>query len=358
MKHKNFEKTALKFLIFLIFIAIALSGCSGKDIKNVAEENSPDKPTEGKADLKMAWYATIPHPFMESVRTGVEAFERDYGIEVEKQVGKELAQSSETESLEELAAKGYRLFSVYPIDPGGANDLYEELAGKGCKVVSFGATTVEPTKASFYVGTDVKASAVTACERLIQSIGGKGNIINVLERLEDSNTELRKQGIEEVVKKYPDVKIIQQIAGINTVEEAVQKINASIFANSDDVDGIISTGDTTSIGLAQVLTEYRKTDRKKVIHSVGICTDPIVVNAVREGTMDETIAQNPYGMGYISCLLLKYLQDGWSSKTGKYTLIDTGFVIANKENIDHINDELIRMTNHIKDNLEKDYLTK
>jgi ribose transport system substrate-binding protein len=43
-------------------------------------------------------------------------------------------------------------------------------------------------------------------------MGGKGNIINVLEVLEDPNTVLRKQGIEEVVAGYPDITIIQEVS--------------------------------------------------------------------------------------------------------------------------------------------------
>lgn len=357
MKLGRIFKVSVLVLLHLTIIVGLLSACTERTSQNEGQKNQVNNTFSGDA-LKMAWYATVPHTFFEDVRVGVEAFEKEFGIDVEKQVGPDWKQSSETENVEALAAMGYRLFSIYPTDPRGANALYEELVKEGCHFINFGANTFEPTKAEFYVGTDVKAAAITACEELIKSMDGKGNIINVLEILEDSNTTLRKQAIEEVVRKYPEVHIIEEVAGTKNVEEAVQKISDAISSNIDRVDGIICTGDTTSVGMAQVLSEYKKEGGTRKIHSIGINTDPIVVKAIKDGIIDKTIAQNSYGMGYISCLLLKYIREDWKSKDGSFIRIDTGIIIADKNNIDKIDNKLIKITEDIKTSLEKQYLTK
>ncbi len=358
MKTGRIQAITFIVLLFLAFTGILLIVCTGIISRSDGPENRSAGIKSGEDDFKMAWYATVPHTYFQDVKVGVEAFEKDYGVAVEKRFGPDWEQSSESENVEALASMGYRLFSVYPTDPSGANALYKELTQKGCHFINFGANTFEPTDAEFYVGTDVKAAAKTVCEELIKSMGGKGNIINVLEILEDSNTALRKQAIEEVISKYPDVHIIQEVSGTKNTEEAVQKISEALYANIDRVDGIICTGDTTSVGMAQVLSEYKKEGRGKTIHSVGVNTDPIVVKAIKDGIMDKTIAQNSYGMGYISCLLLKYLHEGWESRTGGFQRIDTGIVIADKNNIDSINGRLIKMTEDIKASLEVKYLKK
>jgi ribose transport system substrate-binding protein len=248
------------------------------------------------------------------VLTGVEAFEAEFGIPVEKQIGPDWEQASENERLEALAAQGFKYFSVYPSDASGANGLYEELTQNGAMVINFGASTMQPTTASFMVATDVKAT-----EALIQSMGGKGNIVNVLEVLEDSNTVLRKEGVEEVVAKYPDVKIIQEISGMTSLEEAVEKIGNVLSANIEQVDGIIATGFTISVGIAQVLGEYYDTGGDREIHAVGIDTDPTVMKAIEDGVMDGTIAQNPYGHGYLSLLALKLIAEGYTPATAFIT---------------------------------------
>lgn len=353
MKSKKVARILVISVLLLAFMGSILTGCGTAQ----APKDGTNTTTGKQAEFKAAWYASAPHPYFEDVKKGVEAFEKDFGVTVEKQVGPDWKQPSETENIEALAAKGVKYFSVYPTDPSAANGLYEEIVANGCKVINFGSSTVEPTKASFYVGTDVKAAAMAATEYIIKAMGGKGNLINVLEVLEDANTKLRKEGVEEVVKKYPNVKIIQEISGMNSVEEAVQKIDDSISANIDKVDGIIATGNTATVGIANVLTNYKQKNGKRTIHSIGIDTDPVVMKAIEDGNMEATIAQNTYGHGYLPLLLLKYLSEGWTPKAGVYR-VDTGTVIVTKDNIKTYSDDIMKVTTEIKDSLKTKYLEK
>jgi ribose transport system substrate-binding protein len=93
-------------------------------------------------------------------------------------------------------------------------------------VINFGADSARPNASVFAVATDVYQSAYDQCEKIIEMMGGKGNLLNVLEVLEDPNTALRKQAIDDCVAKHPDVNIIQEVAGIKTAEEAVTKWKA------------------------------------------------------------------------------------------------------------------------------------
>ena len=68
-----------------------------------------------------------PIPTSKRSSKGIEAFEKDTGITVEKQIGPDWNQDSQNQRMEALAAKGFNAFSVYPADASGANGLYEEL---------------------------------------------------------------------------------------------------------------------------------------------------------------------------------------------------------------------------------------
>ncbi|MFD0619949.1 sugar ABC transporter substrate-binding protein [Paenibacillus sp. GCM10027629] len=343
------KKNALVSLMVLSLVGTLAAGCS--------TSKGGDQTASKETDYKLGWYASAPHPYFEEVKKGVEAFEKDYGITVEKQIGPDWNQTSETDNVGALAAKGIKYFSIYPSDGSGANGLYEELTNRGVKIVNFGASTVQPTTASFFVGTDAKKAAMVATEKLIELMGDKGNIINILEVLEDSNTILRKQGVEEVVKKHPNVTIIQEISGMKSTEEAVQKIDSVIAANIDKVDGIIATGFTPTVAIAQVMGDYKSKDNKRTIHSIGIDTDPIVVKAIKDGTVDATIAQNSFGAGYLSMLLLKKMADGWAPKQDSYA-VDGGIVVVTKDNVDTFQDDIMKVTNDLKANLETKYLEK
>lgn len=370
---RNFPRTLALLSILMLALSIVLSACSAAPAAPAAESDAAAEPaadesadgeaeaseeaveSESAGEYKLVWYASAPHPYFEEVLHGVEAFEADFGIEVEKQIGPDWAQASENERLEALAAQGYTHFAVYPSDASGANGLYEELTQNGAKIINFGASTLQPTTASFVVATDVKAAAMQAAEALIESMGGEGKIINVLEVLEDSNTVLRKEGVEEVVANYPDVEIIQEISGMTSTEEAVDKISNALSANINDVDGLLATGFTTSVGIAQVLDEYYGTGGDREIHAVGIDTDPTVVKAIEDGVMDGTIAQNPYGHGYLSLLALKYMAEGYAPIDGMYH-IDSGSAFVTQENLETYADDIMAVTEQIKSELTTKYL--
>ncbi len=303
----------------------------------------------------IAWYAPMVHPYFEAVRKGVERFEKEQGVEVLKQIGQEWTQDNQNANVEALAARGYRGFSIYPSDPNAANGLYEELVDNGMVVLNFGCPTALPTPASFTVATDVALAAAECTEKLIELMGGKGNIINVLEVLADANTIARKHAIEEVVAKHPDVHIIQEIGDINTVEDAIEKIQNAISGKINEVNGIICTGFATTVAAATLLKGIN-TDSIK-IHFVGHDDDPVVLEAIKDGYIDTTMAFNTDGHGYLPCLILKHIQDGAKPREGAY-FIPGGQIFVTKDNVDSYGADLAKETARIQDELFVKYLEK
>ncbi|WP_455381684.1 sugar ABC transporter substrate-binding protein [Salinispira pacifica] len=307
------------------------------------------------APAKFAWYFPAPHPYGDAVRKGAEAFAKEYGIDVKFQVGPDWNMDSENTGMLALAAEGYNYFSAYPADASAANGLYDQIVKRGGRVVNFGASTFEPTPASFAVMTDVKQAAKDAAEFVIGKMGKKGTLVNVLEVLEDPNTKLRKDGIDEVVAKYPGVKVIE-VAGIKSEQEAVDKITSAVAQAGGYVDGIICTGFVPTVALSKILTDY-ETKYKKHIAGVGIDDDPVILNAIRGGYLDATIAQNPYGHGYLSLLALKLMSEGYKPAPGAYK-INAGTAVVTKANVDTYSADLTKVTNEIKADLTTKYLTK
>jgi len=303
----------------------------------------------------IVWYGMMPHPYKTEVRSGVERFERETGLKVLKVVGQQWTQDNENVNVEALSTRGHKAFSIYPGDPAGANALFGQLKSRGQIVVAYGAEPGVPTPVPFTVATDIKAAAKTAAEKLIEFMGGKGRILNVLELVTDINTKKRDDGIREVVAAHPGVEIIQTISDMTQVSEATVKIQSALAARMDEIDGIIATGYNPTIAAASVLAEWHKDRRHKKIRFIGIDTGETVLQAIRDGAIDATVAQNPPGHGYISCFLLKYLLDGWTPAKD-YQFIDAGIVIVTKENVDTYAAEVRKITDRIAAELKILYL--
>jgi ribose transport system substrate-binding protein len=205
------------------------------------------------------------------------------------------------------------------------------------------------------VATDIKAAAMTAAEKLIDLMGGQGRILNVLELVTDINTRKRDDGIREVVARHPGVEIIQTISDMTQVSEATVKIQSALAARMNEIDGMITTGYNPTIAAASVLTEWHKDPSHKRIRFIGIDTGATVLQAIRDGAIDATVAQNPPGHGYISCMLLKLLLDGWTP-VKDYQFIDAGIVIVTRDNLETYASDVRKITDGIANDLKTRYL--
>jgi ribose transport system substrate-binding protein len=333
------KKTAIVAVIFVLAAGVVLV--------NVLRKKEGVEP--------IVWYGMMPHPYKTEVRSGVERFEQETGVKALKVVGQQWTQDNENVNVEALSTRGHKAFSIYPGDPAGANALFGQLKSRGQLVVAYGAEPGLPTPVPFTVATDIKAAAMTAAEKLIELMGGKGRILNVLELVTDINTKKRDDGIKEVIAAHPGVEIIQTISDMTQVSEATVKLQSALAARMDEIDGIITTGYNPTIAAASVLVEWHKDPKHRRIRFIGIDTGDTVLQAIRDGAIDATVAQNPPGHGYVSCLLLKYLLDGWTPLQD-YQFINAGIVIVTKDNVDTYAAEVRKITDGIAADLKTKYL--
>jgi len=304
----------------------------------------------------IVWYGMMPHPYISEVQQGVEACEKDNNVTILKRVGEEWTQDNENSNIKTLSTMNHKAFSIYPGDPAGANGLFKQLKGNNQIVVAYGAEPDLPTPAAFTVATDIKGAAMVAAEELIKMMGDKGNILNVLETVTDINTKKRDDGIKEVVAKHPGVKIIQTISDMTQVSVAKEKIGQTIVARGDEIDGFITTGYYPTIAAAAILAERHKDPGKKRIRFIGIDTGPTVLQAIRDGSIDATVAQNPFGHGYISTTILNMMLGGWKP-VRDYQFINAGIVVVTKDNLDTYKREVRKITDGIVAELKTKYLT-
>lgn len=304
---------------------------------------------------RIVLYEPLPHPYCNAVGDGGRAFARETNTEVRVVVGQESTQANVNTNIESMYTLGHRAFAIYPVDPAGTKGLFARLKRGGCYVVAYGAQPEPGTETPFSVATDTRKAATQATEKLIELMGGRGRVLNVLEALTDTNTPIRKAAIEAVIAQHPGVQIIQTVGDVFTEQKAREKIESALVARGDEIDGVICTGYTTTVAAAVLLAEHNRKPGAKRIRFVGLDTDERVLAAIREGLVDMTLAQNPHGHGYISCALLDLLLDGWKPKR-EYQFIDSGCVPVTKENLDTFQKDMERLTVTIADELRPKYL--
>ena len=103
-----------------------------------------------------------------------------------------------------------------------------------------------------YVGSDSVLAGRLQMEALAKAMNGKGNVAILLGDLANESTRDRTKGVEEVVAKYPDIKIVQKQTAKFTRNDAVDVVS-NWMTSGEDIQAIASNNDEMAIGALQAL---------------------------------------------------------------------------------------------------------
>ncbi|MBQ8305086.1 MAG: substrate-binding domain-containing protein [Blautia sp.] len=308
-------------------------------------------------DNKYCYYFPAAHAYADESSKAAQEYADENGLDFKVFIGSDWEQETQDTNMRALVADGYTSILAYPSTDGAAG-LFEELQeAAGANIITYGGVTTQETE-RFGCATDVEAAAYEACADVIEAIGGEGGVLDVLEQLNDTNTLKRQKGINQCIEDHPGAELVQEVAGINNVEEGVEKISAALAANADKIDGIVTTGNQASSAAVQVMNDYydRNPDAKKIV-LITIDTPNDVMEGIESGVVYGTIAQNVNAHVQVPLKILMMLNDGWTKREGTF-FIDTGCVLVTKENVDSYQEDLDKVTERIFEEIPELYLEK
>ena len=100
-------------------------------------------------------------------------------------------------------------------------------------------------------------------------LGGKGNIVVLQGPLGQSGEIDRTKGIEQVLAKYPDIKVLAKDTANWKRDEAVNKMKNWISGFGPQINGVVAENDDMGLGALQALKEvrpHRRADRRHRRH--------------------------------------------------------------------------------------------
>lgn len=358
MKKTGYLKKGLSILLICVFIAAIFAGCSNasapkSENKDSSSSNDASQPKKeeaaketkkevNKADkYKFAVVKGGVHPYFNPMDQAVKDAAKDFDVpEPIFQAPQNWNQNEQNNILDGLVAKGIKAIAFCTSDPVAGNEEITKIVDNGVPVITFAMSPALPSKASFCLATDVGDSAYQGTKHLIEAMGKKGNIVHLTGNLTDGNTKIRMEAVEKAVKEFPDVKILQTITDIDVAEPAQNAISSLMAAKRSQIGGVICTAYIPAVTVAN---EVRKLNEKR-IKVVGIDTDKIVLDAIKDGYLVGTMAQNPYGQAYLSVYSMKLFADGYKWKKDAPFLINSGTLFIDKSNVDTYDQDLTKLT--------------
>jgi ribose transport system substrate-binding protein len=257
MKEKQ-AMTRRFFALFTLLIAIAslIAACGGAATPTAPTAAPAGQPTTAPEGKKFT--IGISNPFISSeyrtqmIQSLIEV-NKEY---MERGITNELViESADTDvagqiqQLQNLINKGVDAILVNPSDVNGLNDTLQEAINKGIIVISVDQELNTP--GVYNVGIDQKEWAKISARWLAEKLGGQGNIVLIEGFPGHPANVARMDGVEEVLKEYPGIKVLGRETG-KWDEATGQQVMSNFLASFPNLDGYW-TQDGMAIGAMQAV---------------------------------------------------------------------------------------------------------
>lgn len=191
----------------------------------------------------------------------------------------------------------------------------------------------------YFIGTNNLSAGQLGGKRVIQKLGGKGNVV-FFTISGQTNTEDRLKGFKDVFNSRPAINIVDVIDIKGDARQAFDKTQEMLaLTGAKKIDAFICL-DSASGKMVSDAIKRAGGGRELLAWDVNQDT----LDGIKAGTIDATIAQKPYTMGFVGLRALDEVYHDPPRQLGKdYSadafapypvFIDTGTSLVDQSNVD------------------------
>jgi ribose transport system substrate-binding protein len=192
----------------------------------------------------------------------------------------------------------------------------------------------------YFIGTNNLEAGRIGGQRVIEKLGGKGNVV-FFTMPGQPNLEERLKGFKEVFATRPDIHITAVVDIKGDARNAFDWTQESMALSGDKkIDAFVCLESSAGSVVADALKRSKATDRLLLAWDVNQDT----LDDIKAGVIDSTVAQKPFTMGWVGLKALDEVFHAPPKSLGKdYSadsfapypvFVDTGTSLVDKNNVD------------------------
>ncbi|GHH77708.1 ribose ABC transporter substrate-binding protein [Kitasatospora indigofera] len=183
---------------------------------------------------------------------------------------------------------------ISPVDTAALTPSLAQLQSAGTKVVLVDTTVSDSSIGVSRISSDNEAGGRTAAKALAGLMGDKGSAIVISVKPGVSTTDARIKGFTEEMKTgHPAITLLPVLYDNDLPATAASQIQATLAAHPD-LGGVFAGNTNTAQGVATGLQAAGRQGKVKV---AAFDAEPDEVTALKSGTLDILVAQDPAGIG-------------------------------------------------------------
>jgi len=235
--------------------------------------------------------ARVDDNFMTYVRNGLEAAAKQEGVQIqfEDAQGDVVRQLNQVEGF--LSQKVDAVI-VLPVDTSATANMTRAAVEVKTPLVYVNRHPDERTlpKGVVTVASNDLEAGQLQMRYLAEKLGGKGSLAIIMGDLAQNATHDRTEGVKQVLKDYPGIKIVEQQSAEWQRNKGMDLTSNWLLAGTH-FDAIVANNDEMAIGAAMALQQAGKA--KGEIAIVGIDGLPDGLAAIKRGMLIASVFQDP-----------------------------------------------------------------
>jgi ribose transport system substrate-binding protein len=224
--------------------------------------------------------------FITAGKEGMEAYAKANNIELLWNSANNDV-STQASQVDSLINQGVDAIIVVPVQADSLGPQVASAKSKNIPLLAVNAALDSKDLAGNVQPDDVAAGA-QEMQMMADKLAGKGNIVVLQGPLGGSGEINRGKGIDQVLAKYPGIRVLAKDTANWKRDEAVNKMKNWISSFGTQIDGVVAQNDDMGLGALQALKESGRTG----VPVVGIDGIEDGLNAVKSGEFIGTSLQN------------------------------------------------------------------
>jgi galactofuranose transport system substrate-binding protein len=251
-------KRILKLLRLAAVLAVLVGalGCGSKPVQPLSPSPAV-KPKKAYSDLIIGFAQLGAESEWRSANTvSIKETADQLGVEL-KFYDAQQKQDNQIKAVEELIIQKVDVIGISPIVETGWEGVFEEARNAGIPIILVDRRAAVPEDLYVsYLGSDFLEEGRNAARQMVRLMNGKANIVELMGTTDSAPANDRYKGFREILKDYPDMRIIDSQDGDFTLAKGKEVMQAFLKIYGKDITAVFAQNDDMGLGAIQAIEEY------------------------------------------------------------------------------------------------------
>jgi len=238
------------------------------------------------------------NPVFQAARVGAENAAKELGakygvtIKIDWRTPNDEDSQKQADAIEQLVLSGADGIAVSSTDANKTTDAINHAVASGVPVATFDSDAPKSKRFVMYGVDDIQCGQ-QLMEELAKELNGKGTVAVLAGNQNAPNLQARVKGVKEILKKYPDIKLVDVFYHKETPQDAAAKIEQVMQAHPE------ITG-WAFVGGWPLFTDNALKWQPGTVKCVSVDALPAELAYLRSGRVQVLLGQKCYMWGYVS----------------------------------------------------------